>query len=100
VVENVGEGVENHALMPSSEVVLGAESCLERRATEVVKLSNCDLTGTCRIAGQALREIHARTARIAELNRFATIDQLTSGRLRHCASARVVAGDNWRVELL
>jgi hypothetical protein len=29
--------------MPSSEAVLGAESCLERRATEVVKLSNCEL---------------------------------------------------------
>jgi hypothetical protein len=40
-VENVGVGLGDHALVSSSEVALGAEFCLERRANAVVKLCSC-----------------------------------------------------------
>ena len=37
------ERAGDHALIRSSEVVLGAESCLERRAAVVMKLSSFEL---------------------------------------------------------
>jgi hypothetical protein len=45
VLENAGVGLGDHALIPSSEVVLGAGSCLERRASggEAMQLCSCEL---------------------------------------------------------
>ena len=62
MVENVGEGIGDHALMPSSEVVLVAESWLERRATKVVKLNNCELPALvelpAKLCGRFALELH------------------------------------------
>lgn len=42
-VQNAGEEFADHALIPSSKVVLGAEFSFKKRATAVVKLRSCEL---------------------------------------------------------
>jgi hypothetical protein len=61
---------------------------------KVVKLSNFELPALVELPAKLCGRFALELARIAELNRFATIDQLIGDRLRHCASARIVAGDN------
>jgi hypothetical protein len=74
-----------------SQVVLGAESCLEGRATAGREALQLRALGTCPIAGQALQGIYASDYKIEivqMLDRLARIDQLMDGRKRHRASAR------------